>query len=62
MRKLVLNPAARWSMVPPKTTYNPGIASDMVRKGLLGQVANFEIFGDQISSRTPRAQQLEPAG
>lgn len=54
MRKLVLNPAARWSMADAlKTTYNPGIASDMVRKGLLGQVANFEIFGDQnIKSHT----------
>lgn len=48
MRKLVLNPAARWSMADGlKTLNNPGMASDFVRKGLLGEVANFEIYGDQ---------------
>lgn len=47
-RKLVLNPAARWAMADAlKTTYNPGMASDMIRRGRLGEVANFDIYGDQ---------------
>ncbi len=48
MRKLILNPAARWAMANGlKTLNNQGMASDFVRKGRLGEIANFEIFGDQ---------------
>lgn len=48
MRKLVLNPAARWSMADGlKAVFNAEITGDVVRRGRLGEVANFEIFGDQ---------------
>lgn len=48
MRKLILNPAARWSMADGlKTLNNDGMAADFVRKGRLGEIANFDIYGDQ---------------
>lgn len=51
-RKLVLNPAARWSMADAlKGIYDNSMPRDMVRKGLLGQLANFEIYGDQNVAR-----------
>lgn len=52
MRKLILNPAARWSMADGlKTLNNEGMASDFVRKGRLGSIANFDIYGDQNIKR-----------
>ena len=52
MRKMVLNPAARWSMADAlKGVYDATMAKDMIRKGLLGGIANFEIYGDQNVSR-----------
>lgn len=52
MRKLVLNPAARWSMADAlKGIYDSSMPRDMVRKGLLGQLANFQIYGDQNVAR-----------
>lgn len=51
-RKLVLNPAARWSMADAlKGIYDNSMPRDYVRKGLLGQLANFMIFGDQNVAR-----------
>ena len=52
MRKLILNPAARWSMADAlKGIYDNSMPNDFVRKGLLGRLANFYIFGDQNVSR-----------
>ncbi|GMR16369.1 MAG: hypothetical protein BMS9Abin31_0701 [Gammaproteobacteria bacterium] len=48
MRKLILDPAARWAIADGlKTLNNQGMASDFVRKGRLGEIANFDIYGDQ---------------
>lgn len=53
MRKLVVNPAARWAMANGMGgtgsggIYNADIVHGMVRKGMLGQLANFDIYGDQ---------------
>lgn len=52
MRKLILNPAARWSMADAlKGIYDNSMPRDMVRKGLLGQLANYQIYGDQNVAR-----------
>ena len=53
-RKLVLNPASRWSMADAlKGIYDNSMPKDFVRRGLLGRLANFEIYGDQnIGSHT----------
>jgi hypothetical protein len=53
MRKLVLNPAARWAMADglggtgSGGIFNADIVHGMVRRGMLGQLANFDIYGDQ---------------
>lgn len=53
MRKLVLNPAARWAMADGMGgtgsggIFNADIVHGMVRRGMLGQLANFDIYGDQ---------------
>lgn len=47
-RKIVFNPAANWSMADAlKGTFDQGLANSTIRKGMLGRVANFEIFMDQ---------------
>jgi hypothetical protein len=47
-RCLVLNPAARWSMADGLgTIFNAEITGDTVRRGRLGEIANFQIYGDQ---------------
>lgn len=47
-RKLVLNSDARWTMADAlKGIYNEGMAKGYVRAGLLGKLANFDIYGDQ---------------
>lgn len=47
-RRLVLNPAARWSMADAlKGVYDNSMPKDFIRKGLLGKVANYQIYGDQ---------------
>ncbi len=52
-RKLVLNPASRWAMATGIAgtgtggTFNPGITGPMIRKGSLGELANFQVYGDQ---------------
>ena len=47
-RAMVLNPAARWAMADAlKGIYDSSLPTDLVRKGLLGKLANFQIFGDQ---------------
>ena len=47
-RCLVLNPAARWSIADGlKAVFNAEITGDVVRRGRLGEVANFQIYGDQ---------------
>lgn len=47
-RCLVLNPAARWSMSDGlKGLFNADMVKDFVRKGFLGEIANFGIYGDQ---------------
>lgn len=47
-RKLMLSPAARWGMADAlKGIYDNSMPKDVVRKGLLGQIANFQIYGTQ---------------
>lgn len=47
-RKLVLDPDARWAMADAlKGIYDNSMPKELVRKGLLGQIANFQIYGDQ---------------
>lgn len=52
-RCLVLNPAARWSMADglggsgSGGIFNAEIVHGMVRRGRLGEIANFNIYGDQ---------------
>jgi hypothetical protein len=51
-RKLVLNPAAHWSMADAlKGVYSSKTVEDMIRRGYLGEVAGMEIFGDQNIKR-----------
>jgi len=53
MRVLVLNPAARWALANglggtgSAGVFNADIVQGMVRRGRLGQIANFDIYGDQ---------------
>ncbi|MGI9251129.1 MAG: P22 phage major capsid protein family protein [Pseudohongiellaceae bacterium] len=53
MRCLVLNPAARWALANGMGgtgsggIFNAEIVGGMVRKGRLGEIANFDIYGDQ---------------
>ena len=47
-RCLVLNPAGRWGMAKGlKDLFNMEMVNDTVRKGRLGEVAGFNIYGDQ---------------
>jgi hypothetical protein len=47
-RCLVLNPAARWSIADGLgAVFNAEITGDTIRKGRLGEIANFNIYGDQ---------------
>ncbi len=52
-RCLVLNPAARWAMANglggtgSGGIFNADIVHGMVRRGRLGMIANFDIYGDQ---------------
>jgi len=47
-RCLVLNPAARWGMAGGlKDLFNMEMVDDTVRKGRLGEVAGYMIYGDQ---------------
>jgi hypothetical protein len=52
-RKLILNPAARWAMADGMGgtgsggIFNADIVHGMVRRGRLGMLANFDIYGDQ---------------
>lgn len=47
-RKLVLNPAAHWSLADGlKGVYNQKRVEEFIGRGYLGQIANFNIFGDQ---------------
>lgn len=53
MRCLVLNPAARWALANglggtgSGGIFNAEIVGGMVRRGRLGNIANFDIYGDQ---------------
>jgi hypothetical protein len=53
MRTLVVNPAARWAMANGMGgtgsvgIFNADIVHGMVRRGRLGEIANFDIYGDQ---------------
>ena len=53
MRCLVLNPAARWGLANGMGgtgsggIFNAEIVHGMVRRGRLGEIANFDIYGDQ---------------
>jgi hypothetical protein len=53
MRKLVINPAARWALANglggtgSGGIFNADIVHSMVRKGQLGELANIMIYGDQ---------------
>ena len=53
MRCLVLNPAARWALANGMGgtgsggIFNAEIVHGMVRRGRLGEIANFDIYGDQ---------------
>ena len=47
-RCLVLDPAARWSVADGLgAVFNAEITGDTIRKGRLGEIANFNIYGDQ---------------
>ena len=47
-RCLVLDPAARWSVADGLgAVFNAEITGDTVRRGRLGEIANFNIYGDQ---------------
>ena len=52
-RCLILNPAARWGLAEGMGgtgsggIFNAEIVHGMVRRGRLGEIANFEIYGDQ---------------
>lgn len=47
-RNLVLNPAARWAMADAlKGVYDRDIPGDVIRRGYLGPLAQFKVFGDQ---------------
>ena len=51
-RRLVLNPDAKWNMADGlKGSFDPNLAKDTVRQGLLGQVARMTIYGDQNVAR-----------
>lgn len=51
-RKLVLNPAAGWSMADAlKGVYSPKTVEDMIRKGSLGEIAGLDIYRDQNIAR-----------
>ncbi len=53
MRCMVLNPAGRWGLANGMGgtgsggIFNAEIVGGMVRKGKLGEIANFDIYGDQ---------------
>lgn len=48
MRKVVFSPAARWSMADAlKSLFSTEALPEFVRRGRLGMVANFEVYGDQ---------------
>lgn len=47
-RLLFLEPGARWAMADAlKGTFDSGMAKDMIRRGRLGEIANFDIYGMQ---------------
>jgi hypothetical protein len=51
-RKLVLNPAAGWSLADAlKGVYSPKTVEDMIRSGSLGNLAGLDIFRDQNIKR-----------
>lgn len=68
LRCLVLNPAGRWSMADglggagSGGIFNAEIVHGMVRRGRLGEIANFNIYGDQnIANHTVGAHSGSPA-
>ena len=67
LRCLVLNPAARWGMADglggtgSGGIFNAEIVHGMVRRGRLGELANFDIYGDQnIANHTVGAHSGTP--
>lgn len=51
-RKLMLNPKARWSMADAlKGSFDRDMPREMMRKGLLKELAGFQIYGDQNVAR-----------
>jgi hypothetical protein len=67
MRCLVLNPAARWGLANGMGgtgsggIFNAEIVHGMVRRGRLGEIANFDIYGDQnIATHTVGAHSGAP--
>ena len=51
-RKLILNPAARWSMADAlKGIFDTSMPREMVRRGELGTLAGFTVLGDQNVAR-----------
>lgn len=62
-RCLILNPAARWSLADglggsgSGGIFNAEIVGSMVRRGFLGEIAGFKIYGDQnVANHTCGAQ------
>lgn len=53
MRRILFNPAARWAMANglggtgSGGIFNADMVHNFVRKGQLGQIANYDIYGDQ---------------
>ena len=70
-RRLVLNPAANWSMADAlKGLHMPNDVRGFVRKGLLGEIADMEIYMDQniythtkgVATGTPLVCQASECG
>jgi hypothetical protein len=51
-RNIVLNPDARWTLADAlKGTFDATLAKDVIRRGLLGKLANMMVYGDQNVAR-----------
>ena len=47
-RKMVLNPKAKWAMANVlQSLNNPAMVNTLVKKGLISQIANMEVYGTQ---------------
>lgn len=62
-RRLVLEPGATWKMAGAlKGSFDPSLARDTVRRGMLGRLANLEIYGDQNVAMHTTGSAIESVG